>query len=563
MSTTSRFSLFGATCMAMLFLGLVAGGARTAIAAAPAQNDPTPTIDHAAHHGGAPAATPQPLSPTALPAAPATGDDPEAHDPDASTAVTATTMTGGMMQGGMMGGDMKAHMEVMNADLQSLMADMQAMSDTMMAGTMAAPMTPEMATRMGHMLGMMEGMSGMMQGMHGMMSGGMMSGGMQGGVMGDPQNRTDPAEDTANPGTQAPGDTMSGMQGGMMQGEMMGAMHSQMTGMMGRMQSMMGSMVAELMQSGSLDELPADLQIRMMGMRERMSAMMAQMEDMHGAGMMQGGMMQGESTADASSAVHQLDEGDVPADLHAGHAMTDTAASIVDPHAGHVMTDTATADPHAGHAMTDTAASIVDPHAGHVMTDTATADPHAGHDMSGAAPVAGASVLHAGHGGHGPVSSEGLPSASVTSGAQPLAPTMVEGVKVFTLTAEAVLWPIMDGVTVTAWTYNGMVPGPLLRATEGENVRIVITNNLPDATAIHWHGLLVPNAQDGAAPMTQDAIQPGETFTYEFVAKPAGSFMYHSHVGTDKQVLLGLYAPFIVDPVEPEADAPDVDVVMM
>ncbi|MGL4649026.1 MAG: multicopper oxidase domain-containing protein, partial [Caldilineaceae bacterium] len=65
------------------------------------------------------------------------------------------------------------------------------------------------------------------------------------------------------------------------------------------------------------------------------------------------------------------------------------------------------------------------------------------------------------------------------------------------------------------------------------------------------------------APMTQDAIQPGETFTYEFVAKPAGSFMYHSHVGTDKQVLLGLYAPLIVDPVEPEADAPDVDVVMM
>jgi manganese oxidase len=171
----------------------------------------------------------------------------------------------------------------------------------------------------------------------------------------------------------------------------------------------------------------------------------------------------------------------------------------------------------------------------------------------------------AGEGGHDmePVSSEGVPVATETVGGQPLKYREIDGVKEFNLTAQRVLWPIMEGVTVTAWTYNGMLPGPMIRVTEGDRVRVVVKNELPEATTIHWHGLTLEHNMDGVASISQPAIEPGEVFTYEFTAEPAGSFMYHSHVGTDKQIMLGLYAPIIIDPVEPEEDAPDVDVSLM
>jgi FtsP/CotA-like multicopper oxidase with cupredoxin domain len=103
----------------------------------------------------------------------------------------------------------------------------------------------------------------------------------------------------------------------------------------------------------------------------------------------------------------------------------------------------------------------------------------------------------------------------------------------------------------------------MIRVTEGDSVRIVIKNELPDPTTIHWHGIEVPNAMDGVPGVTQDPIQPGETFTYEFTAKPAGTFMYHSHYEGDVQVSAGLYAPFIIDPKEPEAVPPAVDTTLM
>jgi FtsP/CotA-like multicopper oxidase with cupredoxin domain len=80
------------------------------------------------------------------------------------------------------------------------------------------------------------------------------------------------------------------------------------------------------------------------------------------------------------------------------------------------------------------------------------------------------------------------------------------GVKVFELTAQPVLWNILDDVAVTAWTYNGTVPGPMIRVTEGDAVRIIFRNNLPEPTTIHWHGMEVPNAMDGVPGMTQDAV---------------------------------------------------------
>lgn len=162
-----------------------------------------------------------------------------------------------------------------------------------------------------------------------------------------------------------------------------------------------------------------------------------------------------------------------------------------------------------------------------------------------------------------PISADGVPPATQARGGQPLEFRVEDDVKVFELTAQPILWNILDDVTVTAWTYNGTVPGPMIRVTEGDVVRIIFKNSLPEPTTIHWHGMEIPNAMDGVPGMTQDAVQPGETFTYEFVAKPAGTFMYHSHFESDTQVSIGLYAPFIIDPDTPEANPPDVDVTLM
>lgn len=161
-----------------------------------------------------------------------------------------------------------------------------------------------------------------------------------------------------------------------------------------------------------------------------------------------------------------------------------------------------------------------------------------------------------------PIGGGNVQQATEKEGGQPLAFREENGVKVFELTTKTVLWPILDEVTVTAYTYNGTVPGPMIRVTEGDQVRIIVKNELDDPTTIHWHGVEVPNSMDGVPDMTQAPIQPGETFTYEFSAKPAGTFMYHSHYEGDIQVSAGLYAPFIIDPKE-TVSQPDIDITMM
>ncbi len=162
-----------------------------------------------------------------------------------------------------------------------------------------------------------------------------------------------------------------------------------------------------------------------------------------------------------------------------------------------------------------------------------------------------------------PITAPNVQPATQSEGGQPLEYRLEDGVKVFELTAKAVQWPILDGVTVTAFTYNGTVPGPMIRVTEGDRVRVIVRNELPVPTTIHWHGVEVPNAMDGVPGVTQEPIQPGETFTYEFTARPAGTFMYHSHYEGDVQVMAGLYAPFLIDPREPEANPPAMDKVLM
>jgi multicopper oxidase len=97
-----------------------------------------------------------------------------------------------------------------------------------------------------------------------------------------------------------------------------------------------------------------------------------------------------------------------------------------------------------------------------------------------------------------------------------------------------------------AWTYNGQVPGPEIRVKEGETVRVILKNYLPEETSIHWHGIPVPNAMDGVPGLTQKGVMPGEAFVYEFVARPAGTYIYHSHA--KYQLDQGLYGPFIIEP---------------
>ena len=153
--------------------------------------------------------------------------------------------------------------------------------------------------------------------------------------------------------------------------------------------------------------------------------------------------------------------------------------------------------------------------------------------------------------------------ASEKKGLQELSFKVENGQKVFNLTAQPVRWNILKDVTVTAWAYNGMVPGPLIRVTEGDKVKILVNNKLSEPTTIHWHGIQVPNNMDGIPDETQKPIQPGETFTYEFVAKPAGTYWYHSHYDSDKQISVGLSGAFIIEPKGGLASKPDIDKVLM
>ena len=132
-------------------------------------------------------------------------------------------------------------------------------------------------------------------------------------------------------------------------------------------------------------------------------------------------------------------------------------------------------------------------------------------------------------------------------GNQPLPPTVLpDGTKEFDLTAKIVDWEVEPGKTVKAWTYNGQVPGPMIKVATGDKVRIVLTNDLPQSTALHLHGIEIPNAMDGVPFVTQDPILPGKSFTYDFVAKGPAVGMYHSHDYALGQVSAGMAGAFIV-----------------
>lgn len=121
-----------------------------------------------------------------------------------------------------------------------------------------------------------------------------------------------------------------------------------------------------------------------------------------------------------------------------------------------------------------------------------------------------------------------------------------DGTKLFELTAAVVPWEISPGEIVDAWAYNGMVPGPQIRVDVGDNVRVILHNETPMGTDIHWHGIHTPNDQDGVSPYTQDPVSSGESFTYEFVADDPAIGMYHAHLHSQVSVPNGMFGSFII-----------------
>ena len=106
---------------------------------------------------------------------------------------------------------------------------------------------------------------------------------------------------------------------------------------------------------------------------------------------------------------------------------------------------------------------------------------------------------------------------------------------------------VVAGVRTNVWTYNGGLPGPLIRARKGDRVIVHFTNKLPQSTTVHWHGVQVPIEMDGVPGVSQAPVETGESFTYDFVVPDAGLFWYHPHVMSAAQVGYGLYGPLLVD----------------
>ena len=151
----------------------------------------------------------------------------------------------------------------------------------------------------------------------------------------------------------------------------------------------------------------------------------------------------------------------------------------------------------------------------------------------------------------------------VTPNGSTLAYRLHEGVKVFHLIAEEVEREFAPGMVVKCWGYNGQTPGPTIECVEGDRVRILVTNRLPEHTSVHWHGIFLPNGMDGVAGLTQPHIQPGETFVYEFTLGQNGTFMYHPHADEMVQMALGMQGFFVVHPREPEQPKIDRDYCIM
>ena len=148
-----------------------------------------------------------------------------------------------------------------------------------------------------------------------------------------------------------------------------------------------------------------------------------------------------------------------------------------------------------------------------------------------------------------------LTNTTANSGSQ----TSISG-EIIDLTISEQLF-LLDGRTGMAMTINGTIPGPVIRLKEGQSATLRVTNRLEEHTSIHWHGLLLPPTVDGVPGVSFAGIEPGATFTYRFPVKQNGTYWFHSHSGG--QELAGMYAPMIIDPIEPEPFRYERDYVVM
>jgi plastocyanin len=140
-----------------------------------------------------------------------------------------------------------------------------------------------------------------------------------------------------------------------------------------------------------------------------------------------------------------------------------------------------------------------------------------------------------------------FPADTAGRGNQPLEPELLpDGTKRFQLTASVVDWEVRPGEVVQAWAYNGIVPGPRIDLDVGDRIAVEVTNELPISTDVHWHGIDVPNDQDGVAPLTQQLIGPGETYTYRFTVTEPAVTMYHAHAHGHEAVPNGLFGTIFI-----------------
>ena len=126
------------------------------------------------------------------------------------------------------------------------------------------------------------------------------------------------------------------------------------------------------------------------------------------------------------------------------------------------------------------------------------------------------------------------------------------GIVEIEMEAQVATVEIAPGLEVEAWTYNGLIPGPLVRVNVGNRLIVHFTNRLPVPSTIHWHGLRIPIEMDGVPGYSQPAVEPGESFTYDFIVPDAGIYWYHPHVMSAAQVGFGLSGAFLVE--DPDED---------
>lgn len=187
---------------------------------------------------------------------------------------------------------------------------------------------------------------------------------------------------------------------------------------------------------------------------------------------------------------------------------------------------------------------------GAVAEGGTASDSGEGTDSAGAAPVGQAQKDWHQKDAEHKERTESFPAKTAGTGAKVLSPrVLADGTKEFRLTAKKVKWEVEPGKFVDAMAYNGVVPGPTLKVDVGDRVKVVVRNELPESTTVHFHGIPIKNDMDGVPDITQPPITPGGTFTYSLTADRPAVGWYHSHLSGTEQVSSGLFGQILMGEV--------------